>query len=397
MFQKLVSRNDDIKRLIEKGYAVAFDSNCLIVRDIPYLDATGTLQWGAFVAKIVFVDEEQIRQDDHQIYFAGSVPYNIDGTAVANLGGGETTFPLSDACADFAIQRSFSNKPRQTGCHADFYENIESYSSLIAGPAVEKFSVSALTFRTVEQFQANAIFKFQDTLTTRGEIGSLSSKFSEEIIAIIGLGGTGAYVLDFLSKTPAKEVRAYDADEFHVHNAFRSPGRLNADELGKLKADVYSGRYEGFRHGLRCEAKFIDGECEQDFRDVTFAFVCVDSGQARGEIFALLLGLGIPFIDVGMGLKVKEGALSGMMRTTFYSEADGPKVRDLALAETSENPDNLYRTNIQIAELNALNASLAVLRYKQIRGFYFDESSFYHHLFEIGDMSGTGDSNPNEI
>jgi hypothetical protein len=58
VFQKLVSRNDDIKRLIEKGYAVAFDSNCLIVRDIPYLDATGALQWGAFVAKIVFVDDQ---------------------------------------------------------------------------------------------------------------------------------------------------------------------------------------------------------------------------------------------------------------------------------------------------------------------------------------------------
>ncbi len=70
MFQKLVSRNPDLGRLVERGYAVAFDSNCLVVRDIPYLDQQGVLKTGAIVAKLVFVDEEQVQQDDHQIYFA---------------------------------------------------------------------------------------------------------------------------------------------------------------------------------------------------------------------------------------------------------------------------------------------------------------------------------------
>ena len=32
-----------------------------------------------------------------------------------------------------------------------------------------------------------------------------------------------------------------------------------------------------------------------------------------------------------------------------------------------------YRIHIQIAELNALNAALAVIKFKQIRGFYFDK------------------------
>jgi ThiF family len=397
MFQKLVSHNQDIKRLIEKGYAVAFDSNYLIVRDIPYLDATGALQVGAFVAKIIFVDQERIQQDDHQIYFAGTVPHNIDGTPVANLGGGEATFALSEACADVVIQRSFSNKPIQTGRYEDFFEKVESYTGLIAGPAIEKYGANPLTFRTVEQFDNDPIFKFQDTLTSRAEIGNLSSQFHQEIVAIIGLGGTGGYVLDYLCKSPVKEIRAYDADEYHVHNAFRSPGQLNEDELGTSKAAVYQGRYENFRYGLRCETKFVDTECEADFRDVTFAFVCVDNGQARGEIYALLIGLGIPFIDVGMGLKLRGDALSGMLRTTYYSPSDGPVVRDLGLAETTENPDNLYRSNIQIAELNALNAGLAVLRYKQLMGFYVEEAPFFHHLFNIDDMSGTGESELNAL
>ena len=43
------------------------------------------------------------------------------------------------------------------------------------------------------------------------------------------------------------------------------------------------------------------------------------------------------------------------------------------MAEMSDQPDDIYRTNIQISEINALNACLAVIRYKQIRGFYFEE------------------------
>ena len=51
---------------------------------------------------------------------------------------------------------------------------------------------------------------FQDTLTSRAEITDLSAKFKDDVVAVIGLGGTGAYVLDFLVKTPVKEIRAFD-------------------------------------------------------------------------------------------------------------------------------------------------------------------------------------------
>jgi hypothetical protein len=39
------------------------------------------------------------------------------------------------------------------------------------------------------------VFKFQDTLTSRAEIGDLSALFKDDVVALIGLGGTGAYVL----------------------------------------------------------------------------------------------------------------------------------------------------------------------------------------------------------
>src|SRR5262245_53764997 len=219
-----------------------------------------------------------------------------------------------------------------------------------------------LTFRVDREVATGSVFKFHDTLTSRAEIGDLAKRFSHDVVAIIGLGGTGSYLLDFMVKTPVKEVRAFDSDAFHVHNAYRSPGRLLDDgELGKTKAEVYQQRYANFREGLSIEAKSIDASSEAELEGVTFAFVCVDKGSARSAIFDVLIAKPIPFIDVGMGIDRKRGAMSGMLRATYYPAEKGVTVRAKCLAEMADAPDDEYRTNIQISELNALNAALAVL------------------------------------
>lgn len=386
MFHQLVNHNDDLRRLVEKGYAVAFDSNYLIVRDIPYLDAEGKLQVGAIVTKLVFVDRERVIQEDHQIFFAGSHPHGLDGKPISNLGGGPTRLPLSDAATDVVVQRSFSNKPRATGKFQDFFEKVESYVAIISGPAMHRHELNPYTFRAVKEVMSNSVFKFHDTLTSRAEITDLAAKFKDDVIAIIGLGGTGAYILDFLVKTPVREIRGFDPDLFYVHNAYRSPGPLEESELNRPKAEVYFARYDNFRYGLSLAPKFIDASSVNDLEGVTFAFVCVDKGASRAGIFDLLLSKQIPFIDVGMGLKRREGALSGMLRATYYSAQEGQKVRDANLAPTADDPDDEYRTNIQIGELNALNACLAVMRFKQLRGFYLEGVPSYHLLFKTGDL-----------
>jgi hypothetical protein len=387
VFQKLVNHNEDLQRLVEKGYAVAFDGPHLIVRDIPYLDAAGSLHWAAFVAKLVFVDEVRVVQDDHQVYFSGGVPHNMDGTPVQNLAGGSHTFALSKNSEDVVVQRSFSNKPRSTGKFENFFDKIESYAALIAGPAMSRHNVTPYTFRIVETEQEPSVFKFQDTLTSRAEITELSRRFADEIVAIIGLGGTGSFVLDYIVKTPVKEVRAFDLDPFHVHNAFRSPGRLVASELGKSKAEVYADRYGNFRHGLVLQPKLLDSASASELDSVTFAFVCVDKGSARAEVFRMLIERGIPFIDVGMGPSLsKQGPIKGMLRTTYFAPEKAADILASGYAETQDAPEDVYRTNIQIAELNALNAAIAVIRFKQLRGFYVDDVQGNNFLFDIRDL-----------
>ena len=275
VFQKLVNHNDDIRRLVEKGYAVGFDSNCLVIRDIPYLDARenrnrcNRRQAGFYRPRACCAGRSPG-------LFAGGVLHGLDNKPIPNLGGGPHALPLGEAANDVIVERSFSNKPKVAQKFADFFEKIESYVTIISGPATELHGISPYTFRIVQEVASDSVFKFHDTMTSRAEITDLSAKFKNDVVAIIGLGGTGSYLLDFMVKTPVREIRAFDLDAYHVHNAFRSPGRLQADELNRLKTEVFHARYDNFRTGLSFHPKLIDASCEADFEGVTFAFVCVD-------------------------------------------------------------------------------------------------------------------------
>lgn len=393
MLKTLASRNPDLKALLEKGYALALDTNYLIVRDIPYLDAVGQLKWGALVAKLVFEDDVTVRPEDHQVFWAGPRPYGLDGQVIRGLGGGDAQLSLSERCSDVVVQQRFSHKLKEGGqlrAYVDHVEKIDSYVTMISGPAMQQFDANPYTFRDCEEQPPNSVFKLRDTLTSRAEISDLAKLFENDVVAIIGLGGTGAYLLDFMVKTPVREIRGFDPDHFFVHNAFRSPGHLDVTEGGELrqpKAEVYRTRYENFRHGLTIKSLHVDESSGDEFDGVNFAFVCVDKGSSRKRILDLLISRNIPFIDVGMGLNRRPGPISGMIRTTYFPKDLGGAVRQKGYVPEADPSDDVYKTNIQIAELNALNAALAVLRYKQTRGFYAGPASSNQLLLTLDNLS----------
>lgn len=393
MLKTLASRNPDLQRLLEKGYALTIDSNYLVVRDIPYLDSTGQLQWSAFVSKMVSEDQTMVRPEDHQIYFAAPRPLGLDGQVIRGLGGGDATLNLSDYCRDVVVRQRFSHKFKEGGQlrpYVDHFEKIENYVTMVCGPAMERFKVNPYTFRDYEEESPNSIFKLRDTLTSRAEISDLAKLFENDVVAIIGLGGSGGYVLDFMVKTPVREIRSFDPDRFFVHNAFRSPGHLDVEEGAELrqsKAEVYRKRYDNFRHGLTIKPLFIDKTSAAELDGVTFAFVSVDKGSSRKGIIDLLITKNIPFIDVGMGLKRHGGPISGTVRTTYFPHDSGQAIRSKGYVPETDPPDDIYKSNIQIAELNALNAALAVLRFKQIRGFYAGPARSNQLLLTLDNLS----------
>lgn len=387
----LANHNEDIQQLIDKGFSLGIDTNHLVVRDIPYLDSEGALRIGAIVSKLDDIDGFRVMPTDHQVYFCGSSPYTVGGTPILNLGGGPHTLELKSA--DITVERSFSSKPVGRERYHDHFEKITKYVSMISGHAMEMYDVTPYMSRIAPDDVDYSVFKFNDTLSSRAEIADISKNFKDDIIAIIGLGGTGSYVLDFIVKTPVKEIRGFDSDLYHIHTSFRSPGRvMNDGEFGKKKAEVYSNRYQNFRNGLTIHPKNITIDSTSDLQNVTFAFVCVDKGEARKEIFDLLMHLEIPFIDVGMGLNRTKGPIDGTLRTTYYSKEEAQERRKMGLSPMMDHPNDIYRNNIQIAELNALNAALAVTKYKQLRNFYYSEdNTTFHTTFRVNNFKGFTD------
>ena len=65
------------------------------------------------------------------------MPHGLHGRPILNLGGGETTLAVGEASQDIVVQRRFSNKPKDSGKFSDFFEKIESYLTIVAGPAME--------------------------------------------------------------------------------------------------------------------------------------------------------------------------------------------------------------------------------------------------------------------
>ena len=72
------------------------------------------------------------------------------------------------------------------------------------------------------------------------------------------------------------------------------------------------------------------------------------------------------------------------MRVTTSTPEKRDHVRDnRRISFKDGGKDQIYSKNIQIADLNALNAALAVIRWKKHVGFYIDLGHEYHANFAL--------------
>jgi hypothetical protein len=107
-------------------------------------------------------------------------------------------------------------------------------------------------------------------------------------------------------------------------------------------------------------------------REMSFVFLCLDRGTDKKHIVAKLTEFGVPFVDVGMGVQlVGDSMLDGILRVTVGTPAKHDHL-DKRIPFTGGTPEDEYASNIQIADLNALNAALAVIKWKKLFGFYAD-------------------------
>lgn len=385
MSQKPIGRSHDLTRLRNEGYNVEIRSGYLLVHDVPYVAAGRVVKRGTFVSKLTLAGDVTARPDDHVAYFIGEYPCRADGIPIEQIRNQSARRELAP---DVVVDHTFSAKPKPSGSYEDYYAKVTQYVTILSAYAqVVEPGVTAKTFRPVTTAEAGeeTVFKYIDTASSRAEITSVTAKLAAvQKVAIVGLGGTGSYVLDFVAKTPVAEIHLFDGDVFYQHNAFRSPGAPSLEELNAQpsKAAYFKGIYEKMRNSIVVHAAYIGPENVDQLRDMSFVFLCLE-GPVKKFIVERLEAFGIAFIDVGMGVYLCEGSLGGILRMTTSTPAQRDHVRNRI--SFSDNADrNEYDVNIQIADLNALNAALAVIKWKKLMCFYQDLENEHHSTYTIG-------------
>jgi hypothetical protein len=379
MSQQLINHSPDLKKLQEEGYELSILANHLVVSHVPYVTSQGKVAYGRLISELTLSGNRTIQPSTHVAFFDGEFPCDKHGQPLNALRYVSQTQHLAP---NLSVQHSFSNKP--SGGYSDYHKKMARYVEMISHPAKALDpNCTAQTFRVPHSEEEESVFRYADTNTSRAGIGMINHKLEHQKIGIIGLGGTGAYILDLVAKAPVKEIHLFDGDDFVQHNAFRSPGAAPEHTLDAMpkKVDYLKAQYSNMRKGIFANAYYINLNNIQALQDFDFVFISIDKGEIKREIFNYLVDNGISFVDVGIGLEAVNEQLIGMVRTTASSPQQHSHTDAKVSFEDAE--DAAYSTNIQIAELNALNASLAVIKWKKLSGFYQDLNQEHHSVYTI--------------
>lgn len=378
MSRRLIARSPDLQRLLNEGFDVEVRGGYLLIRDVPYVTSSREVKRGTLISALELVGDQTTRPANHVAMWSGDHPCHHDGRIISAIANSTPGHDLgNDIRADF----TFSAKAE----YRDYHHKMTTYIGRITGEArAIDPNVSANTFPVVETEEGESVFHYLDTATTRVGIGALNERLSNEIVGIVGLGGTGSYVMDLVAKSCAKEIHLFDGDVFSQHNAFRSPGAASIEDLRAKQSKVayLAHSYGRMRRGIKPNAMFADRDTTA-IRQMTFVFLCLDRGAAKQAIVRSLAEWGIPFVDVGMGILRAQDSLTGLMRVTCFAPGTDPTALEHIDYSDGELPENEYSSNIQIAELNALNAALAVIQWKKLRRIYRDSSRAMTFTYSI--------------
>lgn len=392
MSPKPIVLDPDLRRLQQEGYEVEVRNGHLLLHSVPYVNAKGNVLRGIVITNLSGNVGELGPPGDHQVWFAGEYPCHHTGLPIDGIRHTSQVFPLWPG---FEAQHRFSNKPYGANGYPDYYSKMKNYIDIISNEAREiDPEATPCTFNVIVSTEEDSVFRYWDSASSRANILTISAKLAMGKIAIIGLGGTGSYVLDLVAKTPVREIQLFDGDTFLQHNAFRAPGATSIDTLGeKLPKVTYFARiYDAMRIGVIPHSYFLTEDNIRELAGFDFVFLCVDKGAVRKLVSGFLQEHGIPFIDVGMELLMipEDNSLIGTCRATLSTPEKSDHF-DKHAPQGADYGNDLYRSNIQVADMNALNAALAVIKWKQYCGFYQDLVKAHHTTYSVNAHSLTRD------
>ena len=379
-----IAHSADLSRLRAEGYDITVVDGHLLVRDVPFVTSARTVRNGVLACPLDLAGDTTTPPTTHVMKFAGEYPCGPSGIELDAI----RHSAISENIGGVAFTFSFSSKPT-SGAYPDFYEKVVAYVRMLSDQARSLDpNADARTFPVIEAPAEESVFIYEDTATARAGTTNANSKLAGQRVGIIGVGGTGTYILDAAAKTPVAEIHIFDGDVLLTHNAFRAPGAVSIDELRSKpkKVDHWAATYAKLRRGAIPHSYNITPENVAELHGMDIVFLAVDETAEKLPIIEYLEREGITFIDCGMGLTLTDtDEVRGQLRVTVSTPTKRDHIRALGRIPLG-NPvvDDEYATNIQVVEMNALNAMLAVIRWKKIFGFYADSEHEHDMGYVIG-------------
>jgi len=217
MSQQQISLSADLKALQDDGYEVVIQSGYLVLLNVPYVTTDKQMKRGALVSTLDMAGDKTIKPSTHVVMFTGEYPCDKHGQPIEKFRHKTATQTID---SDLIVKHSFSCKP--AGGYPDYYKKMTVYAGIISGPAEAiDPTATARTHAVIETDDPDEVFNYIDTASGRAGICDISRKLELPKVAIIGLGGTGSYVMDLVAKTPIKGIHIFDGDYYLQHNAFR--------------------------------------------------------------------------------------------------------------------------------------------------------------------------------
>jgi hypothetical protein len=365
-----LGRDLDLSRLLDDGYDVVVQAGHLIVRHIPYVTEARTVEHGFLAYPVTVSGDRVVSGTDHRIWFGGSAPCDEHGRKLT-LANPEARAIADGLQADFML----SSKPGPSG-YPDEYLKVTAYAHIIAdqAQAIDR-SVTPTPGAAWQEVDDDTPFAYRDTATSRAGLAAVNRRYRSHRIVIIGLGGTGSYILDQIAKTEVDTILLIDGDTFENHNAFRAPGAPTLDTLRSrpVKAAYFASIYSNMHRGVTACEQYLDEDNLAVLSGATFVFLASDDAAGKPVIMDWLETHDVPFIDIGMGVEETDGRLGVLLRATTSLPGRRKQARQRIPIPAPERDD--YGRNIQTADLNALDAMLAVIRWKRHIGIYADATA----------------------
>lgn len=375
MLHELINHSEDLKKLLNEGYELCIIDGCAVVSHIPYITSQKEIKYGIIISPLELSGNKTKKPENHVIHFSGEYPCDKNGNKITSIEHATITKKYGGITCNY----SFSNKP--VGGYNDYYEKFTNYINIISSHAISlNDKVTPNTFMLPTSYDSG-VFEYYDTNSSRAGISEINKKVLNEKIGIVGLGGTGSYILDLIAKTEVKEIHLFDGDKFYSHNAFRAPGAPTKSTLNKqkYKTNYFKNIYKNMHKGIKSHNQFITkNNVERFLKTLNFVFICIDNGETKKIIINTLNKYNIKYIDCGIDVNIVENSLIGSIKNTLITNSENDKlVNRISFEENEEN--NNYASNIQIAELNAISANFAVIAWKKLNGIYLD-NTFKHNL-----------------